>query len=615
MCGIAGLYGIYNKDIVKTMLKAQKKRGPDGEGIWADEEYKITLGHVRLSIIDVTNSGHQPMHYLNDRFTITYNGEIYNYNELKESLLLHGFNFSSNSDTEVILAAYAHWGSSCLDRFRGMFSFVIFDKFPKNGQPSLFCARDRLGIKPFLYADLGNIFVFGSQLNSILASNLVKSKINESVVNEYFMYGSISQPNTIINDIKHLPAGNFIEIYNDGNMKIKSYWDLEKNTIELRQNLKNITKSKAIEELRLKLNEATELSLVSDVSVGAFLSGGIDSTAVVGLMNSQVKNKIKTYSIGFENIFSEIDERKFAKIAADFFETEHYDEVFDVNQSEQIFDEIINDIDQPSIDGTNTWIVSRLASNKSKVVLSGIGGDELFGGYPHFFSFSKNKFNFFKFIKPLINKIHSLRPNFITNSIIYNLSNDSEKLNSLRILYTEDETEKFLNSKYKPVKHNRTNFFDTNLDRMQKLSSFEINGYLKNTLLRDSDVMSMSHSLELRPILLDHPLVEYVFSLPEKLKLEANSPKKLFVDSVSEFIPKSLRKRKKLGFEMPFVSWMNGPLNDRFIKIFNSDFALNILSEKFRRKIISQIKRKKCNRRLWAVGVFLCWLEKNSIEL
>ena len=311
--------------------------------------------------------------------------------------------------------------------------------------------------------------------------------------------------------------------------------------------MKNITESKAIDELRVKLNEATELSLVSDVSVGAFLSGGIDSTAVVGLMNNYAKNKIKTYSIGFENVFSEIDERKFAKIAADFFDTEHYDEVFDVNQSEQIFDEIINDIDQPSIDGTNTWIVSRLASDKSKVVLSGIGGDELFGGYPHFFSFQKTKLNFFKFfkfIKPIINKIHYLRPNFITNSIIYNLSNDSEKLNLLRILYTEEEIDKFLNSKFKSINHNRINFFDKNLDRMQKLSSFEINGYLKNTLLRDSDVMSMSHSLELRPILLDHPLVEYVFSLPEKLKLKANFPKKLFVDSVSEIIPRSLRKRK-----------------------------------------------------------------------
>ena len=185
----------------------------------------------------------------------------------------------------------------------------------------------------------------------------------------------------------------------------------------------------------------------------------------------------------------------------------------------------------------------------------------------------------------------------------------------MRILYTETETNKFLKSKFKSIKQKKINFFDKKLDRMQKLSSFEINGYLKNTLLRDSDVMSMSHSLELRPILLDHPLVEYVFSLPEKLKLKASFPKKLFVDSVSELIPTFLRKRKKLGFEMPFVNWMNGPLNNRFIKIFNSDVALNILSEKFRRTIISQIKRKKCNRRLWAIGVFLSWLEKNSIEL
>ena len=263
MCGIAGIFGLYDEKLVNNMLLAQAHRGPDGMGFWGDEKQKITLGHVRLSIIDVTNLGHQPMHYLNNRFTISYNGEIYNYNELKKTLLKYGYNFSSNSDTEVIIAAYAHWGSNCLDKFRGMFSFAIFDKFPENDQPSLFCARDRLGIKPFLYAELDNVLVFASQLNSILASKLVKPKINESVVKEYFMYGSIAQPKTIIEDIKHLPAGNFMEIYNDSKIIIKSYWDLEKNTIELRQNLKNITEASAIKELRIKLNEATKLSLVS----------------------------------------------------------------------------------------------------------------------------------------------------------------------------------------------------------------------------------------------------------------------------------------------------------------------------------------------------------------
>ena len=623
MCGIAGIFGLHNEKIVNKMLLAQAHRGPDGMGVCSDEKEKITLGHVRLSILDVSNKGSQPMEYANKRFHITFNGEIYNFKDIRQNLMALGYNFKSDTDTEVILAAYSHWGSDCVNKFRGMFAFALFDKTPKKGFPSLFLARDRLGIKPLLYFKKNNNIFFASEIRALLSTGCIDRKINKEAILDYFSHGVVYQPNTIIDGIKSLPSGHYLEIFYDGKEKLSRYWDLHEATIDLRKKLKNINQDDAVAALRKHLEEATKYCLISDVEIGAFLSGGIDSTAVVGLMTQVGNKKINTFALGFEDKLSSIDERKFAKIASDHLNSNHIGKTTTFDDAKKIFNNIVKDIDQPSIDGTNTWIVSKMAAANNKVALSGLGGDEIFAGYSHFFKFSKEKNNFlsnFNFLKKYIQKIHNIRPNFLTLDIISKISYPLEKLSFLRTVFEDFQIKKTLLPKWSYK--SSTNLIERNqefmlkdADSTQQMTYFELNTYLRSTLLRDSDVMSMAHGLEIRPLLLDHVLVEFVYSLPERIKLSPAYPKKLFVDSVLKIIPEELRKRKKMGFEMPFVQWMQGPLKNEFIELLKSKYSLYFFKPKYIDSMIKKIKNNNPPRNLWAVAVFILWIKNNKINL
>jgi asparagine synthase (glutamine-hydrolysing) len=622
MCGIAGIFGLYNKKVVAKMLAAESHRGPDGEGVWGDVENRITLGHVRLSIIDKSDAGHQPMSYSKERLWITYNGEIYNYKELRTELIDAGCIFKSDTDTEVILAAYMIWGIDFISRLRGMFAFALFDKNFENGLSKLFLVRDRFGIKPLLYFQNNNNTYFASEIRALMASESIKRTLDSFSLNDYFAVGAIYQPSTIINGIRAIPSGHYMEISTKSNRLIR-YWNLHEATKSRRAEIKNITYTSACATLHDILTRVTRYNLVADVEVGAFLSGGIDSTAIVGLMQAETKTEIRTFAIGFESKFKLMDERSYAKFAADRFGCRHEDFVVKSSDVPAFFDSLIRSMDQPSLDGTNTWLVSRMASREVKVALSGLGGDELFAGYPHFqriITDSKSILTDRPFLAAIVEMVHSIRPNFITMRLLSKLSNTTGRLANLRRVLEDFELIKALKPRWATFcRSQHVDRFGCLLpddaDPVQQLTYAEIYGYLQNILLRDCDTMSMAHGVEVRPVLLDHELVEFVYSLPMHLKLTPNLPKELFIDSTGNLIPSQLKDRKKMGFELPFSDWINGPLAGKFVSLLSEPIAQSLFTHNF---VVQQIKNIKCGKAtnsLWAFGVLIAWILEYNIEL
>ena len=561
------------------------------------------------------------MSFDNERYWITFNGEIYNYKELKSELLNIGCIFQTNTDTEVILAAFSVWGKFCVNKFVGMFSFAIFDKLATPDSPKLILYRDRFGIKPLLYTYHENTIYFASELKAFIALGIKNFKFNKDSILDYLSYGTVYQPKSILKDIQSVPAGCFLEVFKE-NVEIIKYWDLHEVTKLQREKLSNISYNSAIENIHVLLRKAIKYNLVSDVEIGVFLSGGIDSTSIVGLMNGQTSSNIHTYSVGFENRFNFMDETKFAQIAADHYKTQHKNYLVTTDNVLDFFEDIINSIDQPSIDGTNTWLVSKKASEDVKVALSGIGGDEIFAGYPHFHSIFKHHKKLFygnKIINSLINWLHKLRPNFLTLKLLARFSPTFDYISTQRRVLENFEILKYVKSKWRNNYNSRiSSIFSkwklNDADIIQQISYIEINGYLQSILLRDSDIMSMAHGLEIRPVLLDHNLVEYVYSLPSKLKI-TNNNKQLLIDSVGDFFPDSLKNRKKMGFELPFNSWICGPLKNKFKELFQTDTAHKLFTKKFIDLQLYSILNETPTHSTWAIGILIAWIEKNNIEL
>jgi asparagine synthase (glutamine-hydrolysing) len=622
MCGIAGVYGVLDEAVVGRMIDIQLHRGPDGRGIWSDPDIPVTFGHCRLSIIDISLTGHQPMSYANERLWITYNGEVYNFKELRTELAKKGYQFSSNSDTEVILAAYSEWGPSCVKKLRGMFAFALIDKRPPSGWPDFLLARDRLGIKPLIYFDNKSEIWFASELKGLLASGRVNRQLDAEALLDYLAVGAVSQPRTMIADVNTLAAGHWMEV-SRGKRKLVKYWDLHEETSVLRAELKSVSFDEAKQRLKFLLRQAAHYNLVADVPIGAFLSGGIDSTAVVGLMGQASGSRIKTFSVGFEDAHQAIDERSYARIAAKHLGCELKEVVVTSRQAAEIFAQVTADIDQPSIDGVNTWLVSRAAGHCVKVAVSGLGGDELFAGYGHFrwlvkdagFSYSR-----FSIASDILEKIHKLRPNAITLRLLFKLATPAQRLAMLRRVLENFEFEGAVFSEWREsfrqhLAGRYQKWLMEDMDEVQKTSYAEINGYLQSTLLRDGDVMSMAHGLEIRPMLLDHPLVEFAYALPLAYKMTGTQAKKIFIEAMVEYLPEELRTRPKMGFELPFTEWMGKDLRQRFEWLLNNPVARKIFQPAYLKGLCCALNQGKPPRALWAWGVLLSWLEENKIQL
>jgi asparagine synthase (glutamine-hydrolysing) len=570
MCGIAGIltHSGNRQEIEEQILPMQaalRHRGPDSEGIYVSDDRTVALAHTRLSILDLSSAGHQPMSVDRGRYWITFNGEIYNFKELRRDLENEGEQFYSQTDTEVILRLYQRFGKSCVDRLRGMFVFAIWDNLEK----SCFLARDSLGIKPLYYWQSNSTFLFASEIRAIIASRLLSISLNPEGLYSYLINGTVTEPLTLIQGINCLEAGNWLH-WQAGKLTQQQYWQI-KFTPE------PISPSEAKEKVRNALIDSIEHHFVSDVPVGMFLSGGIDSTSLVALARQSQTGKLRTYSIAFEE--SKFNEGDLAKKTAEEFATDHTEYTITSSLGLKLFEQYLEKIDQPSVDGFNTFCVSQVASQDgTKVVLSGLGGDELFGGYQ---SFQKvpQMVRFSQKLQPL----HPLR-NCVGMALecwgkspkikrlgdfLQQTPTTTSAYRSLRGIFSHQEACHLMDRyffKSIPVKRKNDCNEDDFTSVEDRVSWLELNYYMRNQLLRDSDVMSMAWGLELRVPLVDRILLETIASIPSHIRLAPG--KKLLVEAVPE-LPAWVINRPKQGFYFPFETWIDTTWNKNF-----SDFKL-----------------------------------------
>lgn len=605
MCGIFGTLGSFDSVLKKSFTNNLCHRGPDDSGTFEDVDTRVLLGHTRLSIIDLSSQAHQPMTDPSGRFTIVFNGEIYNYQEIRQELELSGISFKSNSDTETLLLGYAFWGADIVPKLRGMFAFAVYDGLLRE----LFLARDHFGIKPLLYSFQKGNFVFCSELKPLLASGGVEKTTDPEAVDELFACGSVRQPKTIIKDVFHLLPGHTMRVGADGRHSIAAYYRFPSSDSKIL----DISYPEAVSATRTLLEKATRYNLVADVDVGAFLSGGVDSTAIVALMSQYVNKPIQAFSIGFEGQSEVFDESLLAMRTAEQIGADFHRVVVGDQQITELFDDFIRALDQPSIDGINTYLVSRFACKHVKVALSGLGGDEIFAGYPHF-SFIPQACQ--KKVMPwdhLARLLHRIRPNRFTGQSVLKGIDVAQALSLVRTVFPSHKRDNMLAGSFRSANNNGLAM--AGLTPLQQISQLELTGYLRNTLLRDTDAVSMWHSLEIRPVLLDHELIEFVYRLPDDFKVREGRLKAVLVDAVKDIIPAAVWQSPKRGFEMPFSHWLNGRLNDRFAGLVETDVAKKLFNENFRVSLSVKIKREKNVRADWLSLVFLQWLTVNGVDI
>jgi asparagine synthase (glutamine-hydrolysing) len=585
MCGIFGIIGVdrsVSPDLLERATRSLAHRGPDDSGTVllhdsAEGEIDIGLGNRRLAILDLSPHGHQPM---NDSATgswIVFNGEIYNFREIRAKLQHAGFSFSSDSDTEVILKAYAYWGQDCLAEFRGMFAFAIWDA----QRHELFLARDPMGIKPLYYYQSDEYFIFSSEVRTLLGTGLVPRQIAPSGVLNYLMFGSVCDPNTLIENVRALPAAHFLT-WRGGNSAQTQYFDLiDRHSCELDSNLR----PKIENEIAELVEQSVRMQIVSDVPVGVFLSGGIDSSALVAIL-SRSGSKPSTFSIVFRE--ADYSEQEFSRAVAQHFHTDHHEII--VSQSD-LFSSInpaICAMDLPTTDGLNTFFVSeRTRAAGVKVALSGLGGDEMFAGYSSFRTVPRmerfaNRWSRLPSIarKPLAEGFAAIAPSSDRNRKFASLAQPSgEMLHPYflsRLLFTPEAQNKLMAGSENGTRERAERPLMESLSRAQSLdpvnrvSYLEARCYMLNTLLRDCDFMSMAHGLEVRVPLLDHHLAKRLLALPGSWKLDSATPKPLLVRALRRELPDKIIHRSKRGFTLPFEFWLRDQLRPVLEKSFHN---------------------------------------------
>lgn len=604
MCGILGIWHkTPNEESFKKSLQAINHRGPDDEGIERLNE-NLLFGFKRLSIIDLSPNGHQPMKSIDGRYTIVFNGEIYNYQELRTILLTKGYQFRSTSDTEVLLYLFAEYGIEMLNKLRGMFAFAIYDK----SNDEIYVARDRMGIKPVFYYSDGYTFAFCSELKGLFKYKLIDVEFNTLAVSAFLEFGSMPCPLTLYNNTYSLEPGHYLYYKNNQLSKV-CYYSIE-NTINYQRSY-----SQTIEELKQLLYDAVKMRLIADVPLGAFLSGGIDSSVVVALMRKANTSKIKTYSISFnEDAFSE---QQYSQLVAKHFDTEHKDIIITSSDVKNELYNILDIMDSPTIDGINTYFVSKVTREDGTIVsLSGLGGDELFGGYPSFTEVPRiitigEKLSFVP--KNISRYLSTLSINDKYRKLFDYLANNKSVAAAYftkRGLMIEPYINQLSNQKvsfdpssYLSTLHEAPSF--THLNDL--ISIYELRSYMHNQLLRDTDIMSMAHSLEVRVPLIDHQVVNYAFSIDPKYKVG----KQLLKDAFRGELPEIIFNRPKTGFLFPFPVWMRNELLPEIKQLF---FLRNIYFNQIQLENIwaSYIKGKHSWARVWAICVLNKFLEKNK---
>ncbi len=626
MCGIAGFSvneSVHNyQEVVSVMVDALKHRGPDAQNIWNGAN--VYLGHARLSIIDLSENSNQPLHSSDNRYVIVYNGELYNYQELKLELQRVSFGskdqayfFKTNSDTEVIIAAYQRWGVDCLNKFNGMYAFALYDKVEK----SLFIARDRLGIKPLYYSFANSKLVFASEIRSILASGFVPRKLNREVINEYFLYQTVHAPNTIIEGVKMLMPGMFMTLRNN-ELKFFRYWNAP-DYARVKNDLDYKTTCNKTQDL---LFQSVERRLVADVPFGAFLSGGIDSSAVVGIMSKLCARKVETFNVSFDE--SEFSEAIYAKKISELFNTQHHEIKLKPSDFLNELPLALKATDHPSGDGPNTFVVSKTTKNAGvTMALSGLGGDELFAGYDVFKRMvdvdKKSYLNLFpSWMRGVPASVLKARSKSVAGDKMHEaLTQDKFNIASIypltRKSFSKFQEKQLLGKNSNPLLNIVKDLNKTVGDKLlSHVSLLEMQTYMQNVLLRDTDQMSMAVALEVRVPFLDYKLVEFVLSVNDEFKYPS-SPKKLLIDSLKGLLPQDIVNRPKMGFTLPWSSWMKNELRSfcetNLESLAKRDFVNEKAVMELWQAFLKNDKRVTWSR-IWHLVVLENWLTENKVN-
>ena len=569
MCGIAGFIAPPGADtaghaeVLDRMCRVIAHRGPDDQGAVAAGG--VALGMRRLSIIDLAG-GHQPISGCGGRVSVVFNGEIYNFQELRPELEARGHHFHTHSDTETIVHAYEEWGAACVERLRGMFAFAIWDE----GERTLFVARDRVGKKPLYYTlTPGGTLVFGSELKSLLEHPEVGRVLDFEALDAYLTFGYVPDPLCIFRGVEKLPPGHHLT-FAGGRLAVRQYWDFDFAPAEGRRREEDY-----LEELRALLDEAVRIRLVADVPLGAFLSGGVDSSAVVGLMARASGRPVKTFSIGFnEDSYSEL---KYARVTAERFATEHHEFVVTPDIC-HVVDELAWHFDEPFADSSAipTYMVSKLAREHVTVALSGDGGDELFAGYTRYVV-DRRRGGFARLprlvrsglMQPLSRRLpHGARGrNYLYNVALDPLDRYIDSVSTFTsltrpALYRDD----FASQLGADGAASRFREYAARVatgNGVDPLLYLDSKTYLPGDILTKVDRMSMAVSLEARVPLLDHKLIEFVTRIPADLKLKGLTTKHIFKRAVRGLVPDEILDRPKQGFGVPISQWINAELRGR----------------------------------------------------
>ncbi len=640
MCGIVGFWDLKKKyrsekilSIINDMTKTLDHRGPDSKGCWINKDKNLALGHRRLSILEISNLGKQPMESKNKRYIIVFNGEIYNFIDLINDLKKDGTNIDTKSDTRVLLEAFSYWGiKKTINKISGMFAFSLWDNYKKK----LYLVRDRFGIKPLYFSFKNNLFLFSSQSKSFKKHKKWNADICYKSLGSYFKYGYIPSNQSIYKNTRQVLPGHFIIFSSDGSIKEEKYWDAKKVAEKNRNKKKviNLSPTQIEKKIEDSINKSVEKHMISDVSIGAFLSGGIDSSLITALMRKNTST-VKTFNIGFED--KSLDESKFASSVAKHLKTDHHQVIFKNKDLLEFIPKVAKIYDEPFADSSQlpTILLSQITSKQVKVVLSGDGGDELFGGYNRYNWINKLRFlynfpkvfrnvicktmkvlspnqwdNFFKFL-PYFNKyslpgdkIHKLADSINLDSIFkvysYFISQwkDNEiPLNKINIL---DKNYTFNNNSY--------------LDMKDQMQIIDINTYLVDDILTKVDRASMAKGLEVRVPFIEENIFKNVWHYNF---LKKNRESKFFLKKMLEkYIPRNLVNRPKMGFAIPLASWLRGPLRDwaedLLIKKKLDDGYLN--SKKIIEKWNEHISSKRnWHYSIWTVLVYQSWKKNNNL--
>jgi asparagine synthase (glutamine-hydrolysing) len=623
---VCGIIGIASKESIKETdwitigRDAMSHRGPDDAGVWFSTDKKVILGHRRLSIIDLTADGHQPMVCRNRSLTIVFNGEIYNYRELREQLKSKGFSFLSNTDTEVILHAYKEWGTACVKRLQGMFAFAVFDSISNK----LFLARDRAGEKPLFYHYFDGVFRFSSELKGMLADSNLTRRIDHEALNYYLKIGYVPGDKCILKGFNKLKAAHTLEFdLNIGVIKTKCYWNLSDFNVKTKE-LSKEEDDNLIDELDVLLENSVRKQMVADVPVGILLSGGVDSSLITA-MASRSSAELRTYTVSFPSN-AEFDETEHSRMIAKYFGTTHTE--LSANEiTTDIIYQLVHQFDEPLIDSSMipTYLVSQLVSQECKVALGGDGGDELFGGYMHHSRLLK--------MKKIINKIpmavrnpisvvaeHLLPLGYKGRNWLQALKKDLNYDVPLIATYFDDIYRKKIMS---PLElENKISAADidylvpNNNDLLQRTTRMDYKNYLTEDILVKVDRASMLNSLEMRSPLLDQTMVEFAFGkVPSRLKANHVHRKILLKQLAKKILPNNFDVRRKQGFSIPLNLWLK---KGRFRELFND--VLSNHTSIFNRKEVQNLFHGQDRgynnaERLFGLVMFELWRCEYAVEL